>query len=74
MCVLGGGVHGKTSSGVQCGLRVGPGQKADMLQATEAQLRRVMKKLAKSWKLGGATTLTEDIAFGDQKKEWGRVI
>lgn len=59
---------------VQRGLGVGPIQKVATSQATDAQLRRGMKKLAKSWELGGGTTLTEGVTFGGQKKERGRVI
>lgn len=43
---------GPRSSGVWCGLGVGPGQKAAMSQATNAQLERSEKKLAKSWGAG----------------------
>lgn len=58
---------------VQCGLEVGPGQKAATSQATVTQLRRGVK-LAKSWEPGGGTILTEDVAFEGQKKERVRVI
>lgn len=45
------GGPGKRASRVQCGLGLGPGQKAAMPQATDAQLKRSVK-LAKSWGAG----------------------
>lgn len=52
----------------QRGLGVGPGQKATMSQATDAQPRRSVK-LAKSWEPGRGTTLTEDVQLGGIKKK-----
>lgn len=71
--VLGGsGCQGRGEAGRevlwgQRGLGVGPGQKATMSQATDAQPRRSVK-LAKSWEPGRGTTLTEDVQLGGIKK------
>lgn len=62
-------MHGERCSGVQCGLGWDQHRRWPHHRQTDAQLRRSVK-LAESWKPGGGggTTLTEDIAFGDQKR------